>query len=85
VSAAAVSPILVSQDNCLAATGLEPRRFLALIHARRIPHVKLGQLRVVRADDLLAAIVAEPSAVHTDNASPETLTDRLARAAGFTS
>jgi hypothetical protein len=81
---APVAPLTITQDNCLAACGLEPRRFLALIHERNIPHTKLGKLRVVRATDLLAALNAEaaPSEPHP-TAPTTTQTSRLARAAGL--
>lgn len=86
MNSAAVAPLVITQDNCQAAIGLEPRRFLALIHERQIQHTKLGKLRLVRADVLLAAL----DAVSTTSASEQsealvqpTQTSRLARAAGL--
>jgi hypothetical protein len=79
---------MITQDNCLAACGLEPRRFLALIHERQIPYAKLGRLRVVKAADLLAAlnverdqpVTAEPEA---NEPRSSTQASRLSRAAGL--
>ncbi len=82
---AGFAPLAVTQDNCLAALGIEPRRFLALIHEREIPHVKLGKLRLVRADVLFAALETAPAkeAERAPEAQPETTSSRLARAAGL--
>jgi len=79
VIGAPVAPIAVTQDNCLAALGIEPRRFLALIHERQIQHTKLGKLRLVRVEHLLAALEAEPARA----AVVEGQGARLGRAAGF--
>lgn len=83
MSAAACVPLTITQDNCLAACGIEPRRFLALIHERSIPHVKLGKLRLVRADVLLAALEREPEQAEQQPIEPETSKTRLLRAAGL--
>lgn len=78
---APIAPIAVSQDTCLAALGIEPRRYLALLHERAIPHVKLGKLRIARVEHMLAALEREPAAT----AANETQSDRLTRAAGLAS
>jgi hypothetical protein len=74
-----VAPVAVTQENCLAALGLEPRRFLALIHELNIPHRKLGKLRLVRVEHLLDALAAEPAPKRDEEAQGQ----RLGRAAGF--
>jgi hypothetical protein len=79
VSAAPVAPVVVTQENCLAALGLEPRRFLALIHERQIQHTKLGKLRLVRVEHLLEAIEAEPAPKRNE----ESQSERLGRSAGL--
>jgi len=84
MSAAACVPLCITQENCLAAVGLEPRRFLALINERQIPTLKLGKLRMVRADVLLAALERAPEAEQRP-AEPanDSQQSRLARAAGL--
>lgn len=79
MSGAPVVPVVVTQANCFAALGLEPRRFLSLIHERQIPHTKLGKLRLVRVEHLLEALEAVPA----NNVDSETQGDRLTRAAGL--
>lgn len=71
MSAAACVPLTITQDNCLAACGIEPRRFLAL------------KLRLVRADVLLAALEREPEQAEQQPIEPETSKTRLLRAAGL--
>jgi hypothetical protein len=51
----AIAPLTITQENCLPALGLKPRRFLELLKERSIPHIRMGKLRLVEA----AVIVAE--------------------------
>lgn len=90
-----VGPLVITQRNCEAALGLSERRFLELIIERGIPHAKIGKLRAVRAEVLVAALVPQgvtdqsstarvnaspvPSAEPT---SPETEADRVLAAIG---
>jgi len=84
MNTAAVAPLVITQDNCLAACGIEPRRFLALIHDRQIKHTKLGKLRLVRADVLLAALDAVScTSAPEQTEAPEQPSNRFARAAGL--
>lgn len=87
LAAPASSPaaLLVTQANCLAVVGLEPRKFLQVIRELGLPVLELGKVRAVRAVVLLdalagAAVIARDQKEPADDSLPA---DRLARAAGL--
>jgi hypothetical protein len=51
----ALTPIFVSDENALSATGLSPRQFREFVREHGIPYVKYKRLTLVRADHLLDA------------------------------
>jgi hypothetical protein len=81
ISQEAPHVLLVTQGNCLAVAGLEPRKFLQVIHELDLTVYELGKTRAVRADELLAAVARKPRREREPEA--ESQTDRLARAAGL--
>lgn len=48
--------VLLTQRNCLAACGFEPRQFLTVVRERSIPHQRIGKTVCVRPDDFLSAL-----------------------------
>lgn len=81
---AAVQPRFVSQLNVESVAGINPRRFLEVLPRLGVPVVSLGKLRLVRLDDLEAALLrASGSAEATGDgdaiAQPLSAADVLAR------
>ena len=76
-----VAPVLVTQENCTAAVGLTRRRYLDLVagHPRLL---KVGKLRALPVDDLVALLRDRAGANDTDDAPSPGRARRGARDAG---
>lgn len=84
----APAPLSVSQLNCLALVGIDPRRWLELLLAHaEVPRSAVGKLRVVAVDDLrmlLAALACTKDAADVidpveDDDQPTSAGDVLSR------
>jgi len=65
-----VSPVLVSQANCLPVLGVPPKRWPDLVRARGIPYRRVGQLVVVSLEVAVSALSPEDSPTATGTSDP---------------
>jgi hypothetical protein len=55
----AVAPLAITQNNCIAALGMNERRYLEWIIKRGVPCKKEGKLRIVEASTALRFLAPE--------------------------
>ena len=77
-----IAPVWLSQLNCLPAVGVDERRYRETVRALGIPHVRRGQLVLVRVADW-DAFMARASSAGTALPSDEDTPDAVLAAIGW--
>jgi hypothetical protein len=65
------TPVTVSQATSLAVLGVDGRRFRELVHARSIPHGRVGKLVVARVSDVLEALGLDEKPAPANETEPD--------------